>query len=279
MTATDPTSPGVALLERECRLARTGDGVYERDCGRLFWGHEAQFGGYAMSLAITALTAEIAARVEAPMALQHCTMQFLRPFLEGSFRAEVTVERVGRTMANTTARLWSAGKLAGLVLASFGVRRPRAEFVTPAMPAVAPIGADEAGGDPFLDIPTHRLFEMFPRLGDPREHVEPHEAGAVGGWIRPFTPELVDDRLCVCLADMWPPAAYHVWSGGVIAQSVDITYHARTSFPDTLLPPGTPMLVVVSTKASAGGFVDEDVDIWSPDGRLVAHTRQMRYVH
>jgi acyl-coenzyme A thioesterase PaaI-like protein len=283
----DPTSlpHSVALLDSECQLERIDAGAYERECGRLWWGHEAQFGGYAMSLAMTAFRAELAA-VLGPaqsgpdaMHLQMCSMQFMRPFQEGTFRAEVVVERTGRTMANLSARLWSAGKLAGIAIASFGRPRPVAEFRTATMPGVAPLGPDERAVSTGFDIPTHQLFEIFPRLGRPIEKLPANQLAVVGGWVRPFTPEIIDERYAVCLADLWPPAAYHVWTHGVTAQSVDITAHPRIPMPTPALAPGTPLFVQLTTRESRNGFVDEDCEIWSPAGDLVFESRQARYVH
>ena len=46
-----------ALLDRECQLTSLGDGAYERDCSRVWWGWEAQHGGYVLALAKTAMDA------------------------------------------------------------------------------------------------------------------------------------------------------------------------------------------------------------------------------
>ena len=103
--------PVDALLAQECQLEPVGGGAYERECSRAWWGFQAQHGGYVLGLAITAVDMELEG---SDMAIQHATMQYLRPFLDGPFRAEVQVERRGRTMANATVRMWSQGKLAGL---------------------------------------------------------------------------------------------------------------------------------------------------------------------
>jgi len=45
------------------------------------------------------------------------------------------------------------------------------------------------------------------------------------------------------------------------------------------VPPSGPVFVDLRTAGSIGGFVDEDVDIWSASGDLLAQSRQMRFVH
>jgi hypothetical protein len=109
--------------------------------------------------------------------------------------------------------------------------------------------------------------------------VDGRDPGRVGGWVLPRTPELIDHRWGALLADLWTPAIYHMWPVGHIAQSADLTYHARVELPPDAYEPGTPLLVVLTTRSSQGGFVDEDAEIWSPDGRLLGLGRQSRYVH
>jgi hypothetical protein len=263
-----------ALLDQECRLHSLGDGVYERDTGRIWWGVGAQHGGYVMALAMTALELELD---DPSMDVQHCSLHYMKPFVDGPFRAEVTVERRGRTMANATARLWSGGRMAGLVLASFAVRRPIAEFVVATPPDVAPLGPEEVAPEPPFPVPTFDHFHLHPRIHD----VDGTGTGRVGGWVVPRTPEIVDHRYLGLLADLWPPVIYHLWPPGVraVSQSVDLTYHARSTLPRADLPPATPLLVALSTRGSIGGFVDEDVEIWTEHGELLAISRQTRFVH
>lgn len=266
MTAT------IALLDQECRLDALGGGVYERECSRVWWGWEAQHGGYVLALAQSAMHHELGVD---GMEAQHVTMQYLKPFVDGPLRAEVTVERRGRTMANATCRLWSGGRMAGVALGSFARRRPVHEFLAATPPDVAPYDPAETPGDPVFPVPTFDRVFMYPRIAK----TDGGPVARVGGWVAPRTPEIVDHRWLGLLADLWPPVAYHLWERGAVAQSVDLTYHARTSLPRADLPPGTALLVVLTTRASAGGFVDEDVEIWGPASDLLAQSRQMRYIH
>jgi hypothetical protein len=261
-----------ALLDQECRLEARGDGVYERDCSRIWWGHAAQHGGYVLGLAMTALDMELGA---GGMTVQHVTMQYLRPFVDGPFRAEVTVEREGRSMANATVRMWSGGKLAGLVLASVALRRPVGELISALAPDVAPYDPDEEPHEFGFGLPVHERVWFQPRIRE----IDGPGPGRVGGWVLPRTPELIDHRWGVLLADLWTPAIYQMWPRSLVAQSVDLTYHARVELPRDDLPPGTPLLVVLTTRSSQGGFVDEDAELWSPSGELLALGRQARYVH
>ena len=113
------------LLHEHCTLTQDADGAFERICDKTWWGHGALFGGYVQALALKAMTQTVGNAEQLP---QSMTMHFIRPFLDGLFRAEAKVERAGRNMSNVSARLYSNGKLAGLALTSFGTWREFNEF-------------------------------------------------------------------------------------------------------------------------------------------------------
>jgi hypothetical protein len=212
------------------------------------------------------------------MATASASTHFFRPFLDGPFRAEVTVERRGRTMANVHARLFSQDRLAGQAIATFARRRTPAEFraIEPPAGLAHPIGPEEAPTDSTLPIPTHGLFAFHPRQGGFRMGSGGTE---VGGWVRPRFDADVDESLVVMLQDLWLPAAYHHWTVPAVAVSVDITTQFRAELPAPDLRADDGLYVTVRTAGSLGGMVDEDCEVWAPDGRLLLQGRQFRFVH
>jgi acyl-CoA thioesterase len=260
-------------LTEHCILEPRPGGVFERTCDRTWWGHDALFGGYVEALALVAVTQALQNPGQFP---QSMTMHFLRPFLDGVFRAETSVERAGRNMSNVSARLYSDGKLAGLAIASFGTRREFNEFVAVSAPTAAPVQPGEKPVVSPLGVPNHRHFDMFPRIGTfARGGGDAH----VGGWVRPRGLGPIDRTMIPVLADLWIPAAYHRWTEPTPAVSVDITTHFRAALPREDVTPTSAVFVDLRTAGSIGGFVDEDVDIWSESGLLLAQSRQMRFVH
>lgn len=260
-------------LETHLQLTRVRDGVYARNCDRTFWGSGALFGGYPQALAIAAMATELGRPDQSPKAV---SIHFLRPFVEGRLTIEVSVERSGRTMSNATASLTSGGKLAGLVLASFGADRVTPSFFDAVMPEVAPYNEAEAPVEPRLGIPTHDLFEFWPRLGSLGGR--PTGVAETGGWVRPVEPWPIDHALVTLLFDLWLPAAYNRWAEPAMAVSADINAHYRETLPAPDVEPGAPLFVVLRSKASTNGFVDEDSEVWTIDGRLLGICRQVRYV-
>jgi acyl-CoA thioesterase len=276
--AGDATLP--SLLHDRLELVATSPGVYEIETDRTWWGHDALFGGYVEALAIRAMRTALDVPAMAPVTT---SVQFFRPFVDGPFRAEVEVVRTGRSMANVHARLHSGNKLAGQAVAAFGIRRPHAEFVAAVAPpaiADAPLGAEEAEESSQLGIPTHAQFQFFPRVGTFRmgNAGSPLPRAEVGGWVRPRFATPVDEMLLVMLQDLWLPAAYHRWEQPSVAVSVDITTQFRAALPAPIAASGG-VYVLLRTAGSVGGFVDEDCELWSPAGELLAQGRQLRFVH
>lgn len=258
-----------------CHCPVVDVGVYERELDDTYWGHNAQFGGYAQALVLTAMRDALD---EAEMVPVSTSMHFIRPFLTGSFRCEVDIVRRGRTMANAHARAYSQGKLAGQAIATFGRRREIGPFLAlePPPELVDVVRDDEAPTDPFLGIPNHRHFEMWPRVGSLPDRRA--DGNRVGGWVRMRGGGAVDENVLVMFNDLWPPVAYHLWNPGHVAVSADITTQFRGALPARVAP-GEPMFVQLRTAAAAGGFVDEDTEVWTAAGELLCQGRQLRFIH
>ena len=85
--------------------------------------------------------------------------------------------------------------------------------------------------------------------------------------------ELADGRaadpLSILLAvDALPPTAFDL---GLIgwAPTVELTTHIRRR------PAPGPLRVAITTRNLAGGFLEEDAEVWDAAGHLVAQSRQL----
>jgi acyl-CoA thioesterase len=263
-------------LAADTVLTRTAPGVHERHADRTWWGHESLFGGYGLALAASAIEAE--AGEDGARTVRAITMHFLRPLLDGAVRVDVEVERAGRTVTTVTARLSCRERLCALAMATLAAERPSPALVDVQMPDVVPVGPDESPLEPRAVVPSHGHFDFFPRFSSGRMG----DAGPMvtGGWIRTREPEPLGVGLLCAYGDIWVPAVYRRLESPVATMSSDFTAHIRVPFPR---PDGaaidastTPLLCRLRTAAAREGFADEDCEIWSPDGTLLAHTRQLR---
>jgi acyl-coenzyme A thioesterase PaaI-like protein len=284
------SDPVPHLLARHSSLTRSAPGVHERTTDTTFEGFRSLFGGYALALALAAMDAEVAATTgvdEAPRTVRALTMHFLRPFSPGAFRAEVTLDRVGRTVSTLSARLSTEGRLCGLAVATYATDRPAPEFTDAAMPTVAPVGADEEPAAVTMRVPAHDHYHFWPRHATPARARDASAdrgpdrgpgggPGFMGGWIVPHVPEPVTAGLLCAYGDIWIPVVHHRLAVPSISMTSDFTAHFRHPLPAADVDPASPILVSMSTRAAVNGFVDEDTEIWTADGRLLASTRQLR---
>jgi acyl-CoA thioesterase len=101
----------------------------------------------------------------------------------------------------------------------------------------------------------------------------------VGGWIRLADGDRpLDASLLAAYADAWPPAIFsRMQVGGLGAgiPTVDLTVHFR----DVSGVRGDDwVLADFRTRCAHDGFIEEDGEIWSRDGRLLAQSRQLALI-
>ena len=73
------------------------------------------------------------------------------------------------------------------------------------------------------------------------------------------------------LADAWFPAPWPRLAELAPAPTIDLTVHFRTALP----LPDSLLLGRFTSSLVRDGFFDEDGELWTPDGTLVAQSRQL----
>jgi acyl-CoA thioesterase len=162
------------------------------------------------------------------------------------------------------------GKLTALAVAALGTDRPGPAFahlVKPAFPD--PENLPPRTGGP--DIPIRDRYEMRLALGAPAWESAPAGEAVTAGWIRLAEAEPLDAHVMAALADAWFPALFTVTTERVQVPTVDLTIHFRDESPAA----HEWCLVRFVSRHASHGFVEEDGEIWSRDGRLLAQSRQL----
>jgi acyl-CoA thioesterase len=124
---------------------------------------------------------------------------------------------------------------------------------------------------------VHERFEQRFAIGPAPGAARAREA-RTGGWLRLAEPRPLDAALLVAYTDSWPPSLFTTDSlelpaGGV--PTIDLTVHLRTALPVPGVGPADPVLVSFRTREVGQGVLEEDGEVWSRDGRLLAHSRQL----
>ncbi len=267
------TTPVPSRFDRDTQLTLTAPGVHEGTIDRGWWVARGPNGGFIAAMLVRAMEQAVN---DPARQLRSLTIHYVRPPVEGPARVETRVERVGGSLTTLGARLLQGDSLQALALAAFSKPRETASFSHAVMPEVAPPEAIAPRHDP--KVPIHARYEQRWAIG-PRtfEGVRGREA-VTGGWIRLAEgTRPLDAALLAAYADAWPPAVFATEElpmglGGV--PTVDLTVHVRAALP----LPDDFVLVVFRTRTVAHGFLEEDGEIWSRDGRLLAHSRQLGVV-
>jgi acyl-CoA thioesterase len=75
--------------------------------------------------------------------------------------------------------------------------------------------------------------------------------------------------------DAWPPVVFPVATELLVAPTVDLTIHFRSPLPLEGAAPDDYYLGVFWSHLARDGFFEEDGELWSKDGVLIAQSRQL----
>lgn len=237
-----------------------------------WWITTGPNGGYLAAI----IEHAFAAAVDDPSrTCRSCTVHFLSPAVAGPAEIEVVVERSGRSMTSLSARLVQQGRTIATALAAYSTDRSGPEFAEPVMPVVPPpeeldVSVFDASL-PASAVPTMvERYEQRWTIGN-RPFSDGDEA-LIGGWIRLADPRPVDASVLVAYTDAWMPAIFSRVAGAWGITTVDLTVHIRSTPP---LGYDDWCLVRFRSVMSADGFCEEDGEIWTRDGQLLAQSRQL----
>jgi acyl-CoA thioesterase len=186
-----------------------------------------------------------------------------------------TVARVGRSATTVALRMEQDGEPVALALAAAATWRDGTpEWMDAAPPAVP-------GPEACPELPRAGAMPPFMARFDVR-WAQGGGLGRAGGrarnvaWARP-TPAVALDHVAVtALADTIVPAAFSRLGRLLIVPTLDLTIHFRAPLPAG--GAGAWALVRFDSRRSAGGTWEEDGEVWSADGRLLAQSRQLAMI-
>jgi acyl-CoA thioesterase len=245
-----------------------GDGAWGATCDGA-WSTEAGVnGGFLAAVVLRAMMAALDEPARRPRSL---TCHYLRPPAEGDVRVDVAIERSGRSLSTLTARLTQDGRLCLAALAAFAIDLDGALDYAGTMPAT-PAPEEVQRMAPVAIVPITGQFEMRPTLGAPL--FAGADEALSGGWLRFADPSPLDPPALVMYADAWWPSPLPRLTRPASAPTVDLTVHLRAPAAAATIV-AEPVLAVFRSRTSAHGFFEEDGELWSRDGVLLAQSRQL----
>jgi acyl-CoA thioesterase len=264
------TAPAESEFDRATAVAPLGGGAWAGTVDGGWFAGRGPNGGYLAAIVLRAMVAELGDPAREARSL---TCHYLRPPAAGDVRIDVTVERAGRATSTLTARLSQHGRDCVIGVAAFGVDVAAPAAYATAPPDVPPpddvAPADNSGSG--LSIVSR--FESRPAVGA-RMFAGAGEA-VTGGWLRFAEPRATDAIALAMFADAWWPSPWVRLDEPVPAPTLDLTVHFRAPRAAAALEPGEPVLAVFRSTTAADGFFEEDGELWTRDGVLLAQSRQL----
>ena len=260
-------------FERDTAVTRRDDDTFVGRVDPAWFVHRGPNGGYLAAILLGALTERVADPRRAPRSL---TVHFASPPDEGEITVTTTIERTGRSLTSCSARASQADRLVAIAVAAFSSPRPGPEFcdlVPPDVPEPEQLTARR----PPPEAPpiafrwdTRWAIGRFPVPGTP-----PDREAVAGGWIRLEEPQPLDAPAIAAVTDGWVPPVFGRTNEPLVVPTIDLTVHFRSALPHPGMPVDGFVLAVFRTSVAADGFLDEDGEVWAPDGTLLAQSRQL----
>lgn len=256
-------------FDADTALTPNGDGTYAGELASGWETPRGPLGGYVMAIVLRGLAAAVGDSARSPRSV---SVHFLRVPRPGPVTLTAQVERAGRTLSTVSGRLDQDGKPIALALGAYSTPWDGPLLEDAPMPDVEPpeprdapsVQLREQPGPPFLE-----RMAMQHRFGAPPFSGADH--GETGGWLGLRERRPLDALTIAVLADAWFPAPWPRLAALAPAPTIDLTIHFRVALP---LPDGM-LLGRFRNRVVREGFFDEDGELWSEDGTLVAQSRQL----
>jgi acyl-CoA thioesterase len=235
-------------------------------------------GGYIAALLLRALQARVDdldgdAPTRSPRSL---TIHY--PAAPAIGPAVITTEviRAGRSLVTLGARLLQNGKPMAVALAAFSPAWPGEAWTDRSTP-IGP-SPDEVSNERRLDRPPLPFTSFWEHRFTNGTTVDANGPAEIEGWIRLADPEPVDAAVVAAMTDAFPPAVFSRSDAPNPVPTVDLTIHFRTGVPPHGFDPDLWVLGRFRTRTIAEGFLEENGELWTADGRLLAQSRQLAIV-
>ncbi|MBV7671131.1 thioesterase family protein [Streptomyces halstedii] len=266
---------GDSEFDRDTAVTLRGEGVYDAELSAGWTIIQAVNGGYLLAMLGRALSD----------ALPHSdpfsvSAHYLTASAPGPAVIRTQTVRTGRTLSTGQASLFQYAEDGTeveriRVLATYGDLDGLTDEVrTSAEPPAIPAREDCLGpSDGPAPIPgSSAITERLDIKLDPATVGwavgAPSGKGEMRGWFGLADGRDPDPFSLLLTVDALPPTAFELGLKGW-TPTIELTTHIRCR------PAPGPLRVSITTRNLAGGFLEEDADVWDSAGRLVAQSRQL----
>lgn len=266
---------GDSEFDRDTAVTLREDGVYDAELSAGWTIIHAVNGGYLLAMLGRALG----------QALPHSdpfsvSAHYLTASVPGPAVIRTQVVRTGRTLSTGEASLFQftedGSEIERIrVLATYGDLDALTDDVRTSAepPAIPPMEhclgpADGPAPIPGSSAITGRLDIRLDPATVGWAVGAPSGKGEMRGWFGLADGRDADPLSLLLTVDALPPTSFELGLKGW-TPTIELTAHIRCR------PAPGPLRVSITTRNLAGGFLEEDADVWDSAGRLVAQSRQL----
>ncbi|MGP4084748.1 thioesterase family protein [Streptomyces sp. KR55] len=269
---------GNSEFDRDTAVTRRAEGVYDIDLSAGWTIINAVNGGYLLAVLGRALADALPHPDPFTISAHYLTAS--RP---GPAVVRTDVVRTGRTLSTGQASLFQYDEQGGeveriRVLASYGDLDTLPDDVRTAAkpPAIPPMDQCFGSEDGPAPVPgssaiTDRLMLKLDPSTLGWALGSPSGKGEMRAWFGLKDGRDADPFSLLLAVDALPPTAFELGISGWVP-TVELTVHIRCR------PAPGPLRVSITTRNLAGGFLEEDAEVWDSADRLVAQSRQLARV-
>ena len=249
-------------------VTRVGPGAFTAELHERWSSLVGIHGGYTAAIVANAITASVD---DPSRPLRSFATQFASIPRPGPVEIDVTMERTGKSMTTTSARLLQEGRVLQVAHAASSTIRPGLAYDD----YLRPRDADPGDTPRFASSGAVGHFQNADvRLDPDRVLFDGATEARVAAWVRPLQGELIDAAWLVTMCDLLPPAVFSRTTSPVKAASIEYVVHLATGEPSVAT--GEYVYLSCHSPLSNEGFAVEDATMWAPDGRVLAVARQTR---
>ncbi|MEV6587850.1 thioesterase family protein [Streptomyces acidicola] len=278
MTQVTQATIGDSEFDRDTAVTRRDEGVYDIDLSAGWTIINAVNGGYLLAVLGRALADALPHSDPFTISAHYLTAS--RP---GPAVIRTDAVRTGRTLSTGQASLFQYDENGHeveriRVLASYGDLDSLPDDVRttaqpPAFPPMEDCFGPQDGPTPVSGssaITERLMLKLDPStlgwaLG------APSGKGEMRAWFGLADGRDADPLSLLLAVDALPPTAFELGISGWVP-TVELTVHVRSR------PAPGPLRVSITTRNLAGGFLEEDAEVWDSADRLVAQSRQLARV-
>ena len=181
----------------------------------------------------------------------------------------VEADRHGRSVSFMRGRLMQDGRLMATAAAVFADERDGFELDQLDRPAVTAPGATDTLPDAPDWPPFAHQFDYLPAIGSAT--LTGGDEALTGGWLRLRDERALDAAALVAFTDSWFPAVFVMRTQPLAVPTLELTVHLRGRLPRDR----DWVLGRYHTRLARHGFMEEESEIFSREGELLAQGRQL----